>query len=634
MTLESGNWVVCNNIEAQLFVQNHPILILSTKTKNTITCIDENKQKLLDELPVKMAFLDPDLNIVFFNNSLRGLLGITNLELYVGNPLKDHIKKEQHTAFQKFMAAVKQGKSLSGSNFTFNFSDTGDRTFTIELTKESTKEQKGFWCVFHEEKVQPGTSIDFRSMVEHSRNMVMLSDDLYSISYVSPSCESLLQYQQSDLIDKKVTELCHPDDLSHFVNDVQKIWNEEITGYNIEIRFQSSDGTYQWFETLCYPIIKDNRIIAIQYSARKIEPKKVQELKVRASELKYRRLIDNMDLGYLEVNALGEVTFVNESFCRMTRYSASELRGVNPETFLLPDMENRTEMNVRNHHRLDGVAEVYQMPIKRKDGVIRTLLISAAPLTDQLGNVLGSAGIHWDITPLLEMEVRLYEKEVQRQRNILQVSIRTEERQKQTLGRELHDGLGQLLAYISLNMQLLLDRNLNSQDIVEHTRNLLNNAIAEVRQLSRTLIPVALDSTKSLLDIITESLKHYANMKGLKFEVESYPVELDLKLSTDLKHVIFRILQELTNNTIKYAEATSVIINIAIGTKNCTVDYRDNGKGFNMRKVKKGVGFESIQTRIDSYQGKISVHSKPGNGVHVYFSLPFTKKTKQLDDLD
>lgn len=619
---------------SQISVLNHPKQTLNTKTKNTTTSLDEAKQQLLDSLPVKMAFLDPDFNTGYLNHSLRNFLGIETLEGLVGNPFKKLISEEQQAVFQKFLNAVKQGKDLPGNSFPLMTSGAGVKNLTIEIKKENTKEQKGYWCVFQEEKGQLIPGIDFRSMVEHSRNIVMLSDDLYTITYVSPSCESILEHDQTAMTGKKITDFCHPDDLSHFVNDIQKIWNEEVTGCNLEVRFKAKDGSFQWFETLCYPIVNGNHISAIQYSARKIEPKKVQELKVRASELKYRRLIDNMDLGYLEVNSLGEVTFVNESFCRMTRYSASELRGVNPEIFLLPDMENRTEMNVRNHQRLDGMAEVYQMHIKRKDGVIRTLLISAAPLTDQLGNVMGSAGIHWDITPLLEMEVRLYEKEVQRQRNILQVSIRTEERQKQTLGRELHDGLGQLLAYISLNMQLLLDRNLNSQEIVENTRNLLNNAIAEVRQLSRTLIPVALDSTKSLLDIITESLKHYANMKGLKFEVESYPVELDLKLSTDQKHVIFRILQELTNNTIKYAEATTVSVNIAIGTKNCTVDYRDNGKGFNMRKVKKGVGFESIQTRIDSYQGKIAVHSKPGNGVHVYFSLPFTKKTLPIDSLD
>lgn len=633
MTLEPVNgYFVCNAIRETNYL-NHPRQNLRIQTNNTITKFHDTKQQLLDAIPAEIAFLDAAFNFICLNKRLVEFLQIDDPQALIGTPLKNLIITDQQTAFQQYGKNVNAGKKPSLATFDFNTSQ-GIVSASIEMKMEIFNEQEGFYCVFQRAIKTDLSTPDFRSIVEHSRNMVMLSDDFYTISYVSPSCQSILLFEQKDLIGTKVTTICHPDDLSYFINDIQKIWNEEFSTCNVEVRLQNKEGVFNWFEILCYPVFNENQITSLQYSARKIEPKKVQELKVRASELKYRRLIDNMDLGYLEVNAFGEVTFVNESFCRMTRYSAQELKGVNPETFLLPDMSNRAEMNTRNHRRLDGMAEVYQMPIKRKDGVIRTLLISAAPLTDASGNVMGSAGIHWDITPLLEMEVRLYEKEVQRQRNILQVSIRAEERQKQTLGRELHDGLGQLLAYISLNMQLLLDRNLNSNEIVDATRSLLNNAIAEVRQLARTLVPVALDSTKSLLEIITESLKHYANMKGLKFEVESYPVELDLKLSVDQKHVIFRILQELTNNTIKYAEASAVTINIAIGTKNCTVDYRDDGKGFNMRKVKKGVGFESVQTRIESYQGKISIHSKPGNGVHVYFSLPFTRKKQEGDITD
>lgn len=596
--------------------------------------MSESSCSLLDSLPVRMGFLDEQFCIVYLNRAFRQLLGLVSTEAYVEQTIDSFIVPDQKNALHLYLKAVETGTEVPTRPFQFVASDGIKHPLLLELKLHELDGIKGYWCVFHESDAFAAPEADFKLMVEHSRNIIALSDDQYKIIYVSPSCEAILHFSPEEVMGGTLTDFCHPEERDSFVQEIQNLWKGKTGSSHQEIRVQGKDGQYQWFEVHCYPLKKQSQVVAIQFSARMLESRKVQELRVRASELKYRRLIDNMDLGYLEVNEEGEVTFVNESFCRMTRYSAEELRGVNPESFLLPDMANREDINLRNNHRLDGVAEVYQMPIRRKDGVVRTLLISAAPLTDQNGKITGSAGIHWDITPLLEMEVRLYEKEVQRQRNMLQVSIRTEERQKQTLGRELHDGLGQLLAYISLNMQLLLDRNLNSKEIVEHTRSLLNNAITEVRQLARTLIPVALDTTKSLLEIITESLKHYANLKGLKYEIESYPAELDLKLSVDQKHVIFRILQELTNNTIKYAEASTVLINISIGTKNCTVDYRDDGKGFNMRKVKKGVGFESIQTRIDSYQGKIAIQSKPGKGIHVVFHLPFHKKLPPEQSLD
>ena len=57
--------------------------------------------------------------------------------------------------------------------------------------------------------------------------------------------------------------------------------------------------------------------------------------------------------------------------------------------------------------------------------------------------------------------------------------------------------------------------------------------------------------------------------------------------------------------------------------KNCIIDYTDNGRGFDMKKVRKGVGFESIQTRVDSYNGKLKMHASKGKGVNVLVGIPF-----------
>jgi signal transduction histidine kinase len=222
----------------------------------------------------------------------------------------------------------------------------------------------------------------------------------------------------------------------------------------------------------------------------------------------------------------------------------------------------------------------------------------------------------------------LHDKEIQRQRSILQASIRAEEKQKQFLGRELHDGLGQMLAYISLNLQLMLDKQTPVEEIVEKTKALINKAIADIRQLSRTLIPVALDSTKSLKEILTESLVTYANMKGLRFDFVVYDPMIDQKLSQDQKHSIFRIIQELTNNTIKYADANLITLSIRDTGKQCAIRYTDDGRGFVVKKIKKGVGTESIETRVESYKGTVSIQSGKGKGVKVQISIPYGSKLK------
>ena len=468
----------------------------------------------------------------------------------------------------------------------------------------------------------------YRYLAENSKDMICLQNAVDQFIYASPSSEILLEYNAEEMASLSMLEICHPEEQEIWHQNFEKILEGELEMTTLEIRLRKKSGTYNWFEIQLYPVIEESIVAGVQSSSRDITQQKYQEFRLKANERKYMRLIDNMDLGYVEVDIAGTILSVNDSFCRQTKYTREELIGQNPETFLLPSEELKKEMRDHNENRTSGLAEVYQIQLKRKDGIIRTLLISGAPLVNQDNLIVGSAGIHWDITPMLEMESRLHEKEVQRQRNILQASIRSEEKQKQTLGRELHDGLGQLLAYISINMQLLLDTNHSAEDIVLKTKELMNKAIAEVRQLSRTLIPVALDNTKQLQEIIHESLVLYANLKGIRFDIEQYDETADRKLNLDQKHIVFRILQELTNNTIKYADASYIKLSIHCKNKFCHFEYSDNGKGFNPVKVKKGVGFESIHTRIESYNGKLQFNSKPGKGMKAVFSLPLEYEEK------
>jgi len=468
----------------------------------------------------------------------------------------------------------------------------------------------------------------YRYLAENSKDLICLQNAVDQFIYASPSSEKLLEYDAEEMASLSMIEICHPEDQEIWHQSFEKILEGELEMTTLEIRLRKKSGNYSWFEIQLYPVIEESIVAGVQSSSRDITQQKYQEFRLKANERKYMRLIDNMDLGYVEVDTMGLILSVNDSFCRLTKYTREELIGQNPETFLLPSEELKKEMRDHNENRSSGMAEVYQIQLRRKDGIIRTVLISGAPLVNQENLIVGSAGIHWDITPMLEMESRLHEKEVQRQRNILQASIRSEEKQKQTLGRELHDGLGQLLAYISINMQLMLDTHNSAEEIVVKTKELMNKAIAEVRQLSRTLIPVALDNTKQLKEIIHESLVLYANLKGIRFDIEKYDSTADLKLNLDQKHIVFRILQELTNNTIKYAEATHIKLSIHCKNKFCHFEYNDNGKGFNPVKVKKGVGFESIHTRIESYNGKLQFNSKPGKGMKAVFSLPLEYEQK------
>jgi signal transduction histidine kinase len=92
------------------------------------------------------------------------------------------------------------------------------------------------------------------------------------------------------------------------------------------------------------------------------------------------------------------------------------------------------------------------------------------------------------------------------------------------------------------------------------------------------------------------------------------------------KIMMFRVLQELSSNTFKYANANKVDIKIEQNKKGMQMLYQDDGIGFEMATVKKGIGLKSILSRVEFYGGDVKIKTKPGEGIEVFINLPFELK--------
>jgi len=86
--------------------------------------------------------------------------------------------------------------------------------------------------------------------------------------------------------------------------------------------------------------------------------------------------------------------------------------------------------------------------------------------------------------------------------------------------------------------------------------------------------------------------------------------------------MLFRVIQELSSNTFKYAKANIVDIKIEIVKKGLSMTYEDDGIGFAMDSVKKGIGLKSILSRVEFYGGSVKIQTQPGKGIKVIINLP------------
>jgi PAS domain S-box-containing protein len=212
------------------------------------------------------------------------------------------------------------------------------------------------------------------------------------------------------------------------------------------------------------------------------------------------------------------------------------------------------------------------------------------------------------------------------QNQILSKIIETEEREKKSFAEELHDGLGSLLSTINIYIGLLQkkDKPQEQKDIyLEQLKKLVHEAVSNVRLFANSLTPNVLNDFGLLSAIRLFCDKVNTTRHGLvKFhEPENLP-----RLDRIVEINLYRITLELINNSLKYANATSINIHLFSREKNIILQYNDNGKGFDMDKILKsstsGMGTKNIIARVKSLNGTCDFHSQENKGVNFNFIIP------------
>jgi|GEM_PF-262148 len=135
------------------------------------------------------------------------------------------------------------------------------------------------------------------------------------------------------------------------------------------------------------------------------------ERAMRSSEHRYRTLVERMREGLAQVDNEGTVQFVNDRFCEMVGYSRDELVGRSLEELLLAFPEDGAVMRSKSELRQQGISDQYEIRVRRKDGVVIWVEIGGAPVFDAGGNVVGSIGVHNDVTQRHAAEEALRESE-------------------------------------------------------------------------------------------------------------------------------------------------------------------------------------------------------------------------------
>ena len=356
-----------------------------------------------------------------------------------------------------------------------------------------------------------------------------------------------------------------------------------------------------------------------------------QDAALRASEVRYRGVVeDQMEL-VCRFLPDGTLSFVNEAYCRYHNKRRDDLIGANIKNLLQGEERASFDPYLGSFSRERPVQSV-EYSVTLPSGDIRWHQWTDRAILDERGRIIEFQSVGRDTTERKRAEKTLFE--------LSKRILEAQESERRRVARELHDSVNQILASIKFRIESLEEKipgrlSTVKRDI-KHGKQLLDKVMLEVRRICRNLRPSELDDL-GLASALRSLVHEFSERTGIALslnvpETTALPPEVELTL--------YRIVQESLTNVEKHARANHVAVDVSLENSFVTASIHDNGKGFNpssagrRSKVKSGMGLVDMKERLVILGGTIEVHSRPRKGTTIVVHLPVNNTHRpRLEDL-
>lgn len=483
----------------------------------------------------------------------------------------------------------------------------------------------------------------FQTLVESAGDIIYNADVRGFFTYVNPVTSHILGYDNCELIGKHYTELVREDKIEEVQSYYKNVLEKRIQTSYLEFPVYAKNGEVFWLGQRVQVNFSDPSKIQITAVARDITELINARKALEESEKKYRSLLNNMELGLLEVDKDGLVTKAYDWFCDMTGYTAEELIGKNPiEIFVRPEERYIIIEQEKSRHR--GQAGIYELQMRKKSGEYIWVAISGAPFYDRNGNVIGSLGIHLDITAHKKLQKDLEAAKEE--------ALSAQQAEKDFLAHMSHEIRTPLNAILGMtNLLSTTPLNKLQESYVEDVRyaaDTLHGLISDVLDISK-IEAGEIDVVESDVDL---NLAISMLCKTLDFRAKERGNNLNFIITNNVpqhiladKNFINQILYNLVYNAIKFTENGDISIKVDKESENETglilkFEVEDTGIGIKRDRLAHvfdryqqetketsrkyggtGLGLTITRKLVTLHGGNISVESEEGKGATFTFTL-------------
>lgn len=288
--------------------------------------------------------------------------------------------------------------------------------------------------------------------------------------------------------------------------------------------------------------------------------------------------------------------------------------------FVHPDDIEQTSKNLyfNFENKIENWEDEYRL--KTAKGDYKVVYGRGYILFDIEGKPFRMFGAITDITERKRLEKEIMAAKLDRQKLITDITIEAQEKERNELGRELHDNINQMLATVKMYIGMSISDKNPRHDLLPAAHKYLNDSIEEIRKLSKTLVTPSLEDFD--LKGAVEDLLEEINLANLLQIDLLFNIDPTLVIDGKKKLMLYRIIQEQLTNIRKHAQAEKAVITIEIVNNDLYLSISDNGNGFDPAQKAHGIGLKNITSRVEFYSGKVNIISAPTKGCTLEIFIP------------
>ena len=359
-----------------------------------------------------------------------------------------------------------------------------------------------------------------------------------------------------------------------------------------------------------YPIFDESgNLFGTGTIATDITDRKEMEDALRKSEKKYKLVSENIADGIF-IYKNEKFLYVNHAFCKMVGFTESELEVLSVTQLVTKDQREYIKKFITFDIKKDQIRNTEIECVRKDNSMVYVEIFLNYVATENQ-----TYGVVHNIT----------EKKQLHKKNIVKAIIETEEKERAHFSKELHDGLGPLLSTIKLYLQWSErpKSNIPRKEIILKAEEILEEALTTVKEISFKLSPHLL-TNYGLTSAVQNFVRKLEETNTIHIDFQS---NLNRRIEMEVEVALYRAVIECVNNTIKYAKANNIFIDLNDVGKEIQIKYKDDGEGFDIEKAlsrKRGMGLFNLRNRIETIGGNINMKSEPKVGVYYEIGVPIS----------